>query len=139
MSEHKQKEELLRRFKEECAMVGDEPLGVALPLMEWIGLFGIMQLALRHPTATKSPTAAAARQFILAFKDNLPPELVATRRIIEYGFHRKFDEKPMNENGKCRVCGCTNTTACQTPTGPCYWVEADLCSACAAAARSVLP
>lgn len=28
----------------------------------------------------------------------------------------------------CRVCGCTNDRACQ---GGCYWVERDLCSACA--------
>jgi hypothetical protein len=28
----------------------------------------------------------------------------------------------------CRVCGCTDERAC---AGGCYWVEADLCSACA--------
>jgi hypothetical protein len=28
----------------------------------------------------------------------------------------------------CRVCGCTNTYACE---GGCWWVEADLCSTCA--------
>lgn len=30
----------------------------------------------------------------------------------------------------CRVCGCTDSTPCQTPDGPCHWVEPDLCSAC---------
>lgn len=30
----------------------------------------------------------------------------------------------------CRVCGCTEFSACQTPEGPCHWVEEDLCSAC---------
>ena len=29
---------------------------------------------------------------------------------------------------KCRVCGCTEHQACP---GGCYWVEDDLCSACA--------
>ena len=29
---------------------------------------------------------------------------------------------------KCRVCGCTWEQACP---GGCYWVEEDLCSACA--------
>lgn len=29
---------------------------------------------------------------------------------------------------KCRVCGCTDFNACP---GGCWWVEADLCSACA--------
>ena len=28
---------------------------------------------------------------------------------------------------RCRVCGCTDCNACP---GGCYWVEADLCSAC---------
>lgn len=27
----------------------------------------------------------------------------------------------------CRVCGCTDARACE---GGCWWVEADLCSAC---------
>jgi hypothetical protein len=31
----------------------------------------------------------------------------------------------------CRVCGCTETTACVHETaGPCWWVEQDLCSHC---------
>lgn len=31
----------------------------------------------------------------------------------------------------CRVCGCTQTTACIGPEGPCAWAAADLCSVCA--------
>jgi hypothetical protein len=31
---------------------------------------------------------------------------------------------------KCRICGCTETSACSTPSGPCHWVDEDLCSAC---------
>lgn len=30
----------------------------------------------------------------------------------------------------CRTCGCTDERACMTDDGPCWWVEADLCSAC---------
>jgi hypothetical protein len=35
----------------------------------------------------------------------------------------------------CRVCGCTDYTACQEYRGlgdpvPCHWVADDLCSAC---------
>lgn len=31
----------------------------------------------------------------------------------------------------CRVCGCTEYTACMTKSGPCSWVGAEsLCSAC---------
>jgi len=32
---------------------------------------------------------------------------------------------------RCRICGCTDDHACVTEEGPCYWVEQDLCSACA--------
>jgi hypothetical protein len=35
-------------------------------------------------------------------------------------------------SGTCRHCACTETDACETPAGPCRWVEPDLCSACAA-------
>lgn len=31
----------------------------------------------------------------------------------------------------CRVCGCSDFRACWTESGPCYWIEYDLCSACA--------
>ena len=39
----------------------------------------------------------------------------------------------------CRVCGCSDFEACQTPTGPCHWVEPDLCSACAGRPAAFLP
>lgn len=31
---------------------------------------------------------------------------------------------------RCRICRCTDDRACLTPTGPCHWIEQDLCSAC---------
>ena len=37
----------------------------------------------------------------------------------------------------CRVCGCTQDHACVTDDGPCAWVEADLCSACARDIRTL--
>ena len=40
----------------------------------------------------------------------------------------------MFDEATCRVCGCTddNCYECYVRTGdPCYWVEVDLCSACA--------
>ncbi len=33
-------------------------------------------------------------------------------------------------NKKCRVCACTEFSACSTDEGFCHWVEPDLCSAC---------
>ncbi len=49
------------------------------------------------------------------------PELLATVEEIKKDFRR------------CRICGCTDDNACE---GGCYWVEEDLCSACAEAART---
>ena len=34
----------------------------------------------------------------------------------------------LNDEQKCRVCGCTWNSPCE---GGCYWVEEDLCSKCA--------
>ncbi len=39
------------------------------------------------------------------------------------------------ETRVCRECGCTEHNACEdsrSPTGTCWWVEGDLCSACQA-------
>jgi|GEM_PF-1853820 len=45
-----------------------------------------------------------------------------------------FDPEEVEAGGifrRCRVCGCTETNACVHPeAGPCWWVEADLCSHC---------
>jgi hypothetical protein len=30
----------------------------------------------------------------------------------------------------CRICGCTDTTACTGQGANCHWVEDDLCSYC---------
>jgi len=51
----------------------------------------------------------------------------------------EFAEKYEPFDGPCcRVCGCTDEDACMNPiTGcPCFWVEEDLCSACAAGEAS---
>lgn len=39
---------------------------------------------------------------------------------------------------RCRVCGCTQDRACVGEDGNCWWVEADLCSACATPAQIVV-
>lgn len=47
----------------------------------------------------------------------------------------------MEQKGEraCRICGCTDTAACQTEAGPCHWVEPRLCSApaCVIHARAI--
>ena len=45
-----------------------------------------------------------------------------------------LDEVRSDQSGVCRMCGCTDLDCsdCVQRTGePCYWVEPDLCSACA--------
>jgi hypothetical protein len=34
---------------------------------------------------------------------------------------------------KCIICGCSQLQACQTDSGPCHWVAANLCSGCVGA------
>lgn len=39
----------------------------------------------------------------------------------------------MLDDRTCRICGCTDITACRHEDGtPCCWIEDDLCSACEA-------
>jgi hypothetical protein len=35
------------------------------------------------------------------------------------------------DSRQCRCCHCTDAVACSTAEGECYWIEDDLCSACA--------
>ncbi len=44
-------------------------------------------------------------------------------------FHKELpEEDPLIDFRRCRVCGCTDDYACP---GGCYWIEENLCSACA--------
>ena len=54
----------------------------------------------------------------------------------------KEKKKGEGKAGVCRVCGCTDNdcSQCIAITGePCHWVEADLCSRCAAEATKTQP
>lgn len=48
--------------------------------------------------------------------------------------HPELQEKlsELQEEAKCRLCGCTEECACIDPFNgePCHWVAPDLCSAC---------
>ena len=44
-------------------------------------------------------------------------------------FQQVMDAQPLVR--RCRVCGCTEDHACvDDEVGPCWWLEADLCSHC---------
>lgn len=47
---------------------------------------------------------------------------------INQSFEAVFDEIMSSEEMECRVCGCTDSCACE---GGCYWVLPELCSQCA--------
>jgi len=51
-----------------------------------------------------------------------------------YSKRKQDNPEPLDTVRRCRVCGCTDDDCrqCIEKTGePCYWVEEDLCSACA--------
>jgi nucleoside 2-deoxyribosyltransferase len=68
----------------------------------------------------------------------VPPGMLRSAWIVTH-VHEVFDTVAnaclfLNEwvpHRRCRVCGCTDDRACMTEAGPCSWVQADLCSACA--------
>lgn len=45
---------------------------------------------------------------------------------------KEYKDAAAAASGKrsCRICGCTDTTACMDGDQPCHWVEEDLCSKC---------
>lgn len=64
-----------------------------------------------------------------------PRDIFLTREEAEKaleGMVPEEDENPFDSGQKCRVCGYTWFNACE---GGCYWVEDDLCSACAVRAN----
>jgi hypothetical protein len=81
----------------------------------------------------KDPAARAALQAYAEATDNeqlafdLKQELRQLETTAATALFRELDKSLFDER-KCRVCGCTDSHAC--PSG-CYWVEEDLCSACA--------
>lgn len=67
----------------------------------------------------------------LGSNDHEPGTFFLTREEAEKALKKMEPEEyenPFDTVQKCRVCGCTRFNACE---GGCYWVEDDLCSACA--------
>jgi hypothetical protein len=62
---------------------------------------------------------------------------IAERRAYQAEIRGRFAEDGIHDNEPtCRECGCSDSLAC--PDG-CWWVEADLCSACAVELESLPP
>lgn len=92
---------------------------VELDVVGAYALIAVVQLALKHPQ-NNGPTADLVAGFAIELQSRLPATL---KRLSEQGW----------PEGRCRVCGCTDERACEDANigGPCYWVEPNLCSACA--------
>lgn len=83
--------------------------------------------------------------FILMLGENDPELMYKMARaiclevdelLIEIYDADLYNSDPEEEQRRCRECGCTDydCSECVERTGePCYWVEDDLCSACAEA------
>jgi hypothetical protein len=94
-------------------------------------LVSCLQLALRHP-ANVGETAQVGRE--LVDRINAAIESAGEPRAAEL-LRRGDDPSCDVEVRTCRVCGCTDDGCrqCVEAQGhPCHWVEADLCSRCAA-------
>lgn len=84
----------------------------------------------RETQAAVDKSDELTKAFALACRiisDNFPACLPNNQSWQDYILNRVRTE-PV-----CRVCGCTEDNACP---GGCYWVEPDLCSACAQLERA---
>lgn len=89
----------------------------------------LLQLASEaQDAAIDDPPTAVSRRWELAFR--------VAARLLEAATPTNYDLYPGGPNlaaievCACRICGCTDEFGCR---GGCWWIEPDLCSACAAA------
>lgn len=99
---------------------------LVFPRLRCETLVGVFKKINLMPIISKTLTLEIS---IEQFLNNCSPlELQEIDLLIQSDFY----QKKMTQ--KCRVCGCTDYDCrqCIERTGePCYWVEPDLCSACA--------
>lgn len=120
------------QLREDMEALGAKPVQIQSQFTECFLLVSSLQLALRHPDFPEH-----AREHMTNFALRLQETLSITPTIaavLDMGWNAALDVESV-QGTKCRVCGCTEEKAC--PDG-CYWVEPDLCSQCAPAARSII-
>lgn len=87
-----------------------------------------------EPAAESEPAATepSAEEESGEVVDPDPGETAVTDEQEDENLAKEREAEAQTEEQvrKCRVCGCTEENACQTPEGPCHWVEEDLCSNC---------
>jgi len=70
---------------------GDLKFRLELDGMQAALLIGVLQLALRHPGIEKQAIAFELRGFIDSIKEQIPTDCRGLRKLIELGFHPRFD------------------------------------------------
>jgi len=70
---------------------GDFKVRLELDVMQAVLLTGALQLALRHPGIQQQGIGSDLRQFIDTIKEQIPADCRGLRKLIELGFHPRFD------------------------------------------------
>lgn len=91
MGEARHKQEMLAAAEEEMKRWGDRPLRLDIDITTCLGMIGALQLALRHPGFQKRPSADVVRKLVFAFIRQIPPDYPALKKLMELGFHQRFD------------------------------------------------
>lgn len=71
---------------------GDRTIVLQLDIATLLGVVGALQLALRHPQFAQRPSALQVRALIMDLEKQIPAEFPAIKKIINLGFHPRFDQ-----------------------------------------------
>lgn len=117
-----------------------EPISLQVPAIVAFHVVAALQLAARHPQITED-LALMNYGFVGQVQTQLEAINPVIGELIDRGWNQG-DDFPIDPatglaiaERTCRVCKCTdrNCSQCIEKTGePCFWVAADLCSACIA-------
>jgi hypothetical protein len=88
-----EKQQLAQDVISEMHRWGSRPVLWQMDISTAVSTCGCLQVALRHPDFARSPSANQARQFIMNFRDCIPDDFPALKRVIDLGFHSRFDEE----------------------------------------------
>lgn len=80
----------LDEYRADLERFGERPVIWQFDITTAMALIGRMQLALRHPQY-RGPSAEVARAQITAFRDALPEEFPAIKKLITQGFNSQYD------------------------------------------------
>jgi hypothetical protein len=67
------------------------PVILQIDFAEMFGIIGLLQLALRHPSAGRTPTAASVRELIRGVQADIAQHEPLIAEVIEMGFQPEHD------------------------------------------------